>query len=86
MTLDELKVEAKKQGYRLVKIPERITLLSCPVCGSKKTSQWYGYFGRFYRCDNCNFAGSSAKTIREARKKWNDAVAKYKEENNEQNL
>ena len=79
MTLEELKVEAKKQGYRLVKIPERIVLLPCPVCGLKKTSQWYGYLGRFYRCNNCDFAGSSAKTIREARKKWNDAVMEYME-------
>ena len=41
MTFDELKLEAKKLGYRLEKIQEPITLLPCPICGKKRTSEWY---------------------------------------------
>lgn len=80
MTLDELKIEAKAQGYRLVKIPESIRLFPCPVCGAKRTEQWYDCFGTFRKCKICAFRGESAKNDREAKKKWNDAVAKYKEE------
>lgn len=36
MTLEELKAEAKKQGYNLVKAYERkVPLLPCPICGGK---------------------------------------------------
>ena len=41
MTLEELRVEAEKLGYKLVKIPEKVKLSPCPVCGSKHTSVWY---------------------------------------------
>lgn len=33
MTLDELKAEAKKLGYYLVKNTPKISLLPCPICG-----------------------------------------------------
>lgn len=83
MTLDELKIEAKARGYRLVRIPENIKLPPCPVCGAKRTEQWYDSIGTFRKCKICDFRGERAKTDREAKKKWNDAVAKYKEENYE---
>lgn len=41
MTFDELKLEAKKLGYRLEKIRESITLSPCPICGKKRTSEWH---------------------------------------------
>ena len=78
MTLNELKVEAKKQGYRLTKIPERIIMLPCPICGSKRTAQWFGPFGTFRKCYDCDFRGDSAKTYNEAKKKWNEAIIEYK--------
>lgn len=81
MTLDELKVEAKKQGYRLTKIPERIVMLPCPVCGSKRLHQWFGPLGTFRKCFNCYFRGDSARTDNEAKKKWNEAVIEYEERN-----
>ena len=81
MTFEELKAEAKKQGYNLVKIPERITLLPCPICGSKRTEQWFDHFGTFRKCQSCNFRGDNANTDRKAKKKWNEAVIEYEERN-----
>lgn len=80
MTLEELKTEADKLGYRLVKKPERITMLPCPVCGSKNTSEWYAMeFGRyiFRKCNGCHFRGDYEKTPTKAKKKWNEAVEEF---------
>lgn len=80
MTLEELKTEADKLGYRLVKKPERITMLLCPVCGRKNTSEWYAidFGGYIYRkCNICHFRGDYGKTPTEAKKKWNEAVLKF---------
>ena len=41
MTLDDLKAEAKKLGYHLVKDRPKIVMLPCPVCGKKRTEEWY---------------------------------------------
>lgn len=35
MTLKELEQEAKNYRYRLVKLPEKVSLLPCPVCGKR---------------------------------------------------
>lgn len=35
MTLDELQLQAEKYGYRLVKLPEKISTLPCPVCAKR---------------------------------------------------
>lgn len=77
MTLEELKVEAKKQGCRLVKIPKKIVMLPCPVCGAKRTEQWFNAFGTFRKCCDCDFRGDSARTDRKAKNKWNEAVTEY---------
>ena len=37
MTLDELKAEAKKFVYHLVKNTPKISLLPCPIYGGKST-------------------------------------------------
>lgn len=80
MTLDELKVEAKKLGYHLVKDKPKITLLPCPICGRKTTREWYNYLTNEYfrRCAYCNdFDGERRKTSNEARLGWNTAVENY---------
>lgn len=74
MILNELKDEAKKRGYYLVKIPERVRLLPCPVCGTKRTEVWTCNHGNFRVCGKCSFRGDYAKTERESVKKWNEAV------------
>lgn len=82
MILEELKVEADKLGYNLVKKPEKVTLLPCPICGKKRTHEWYAVDvgSRFRRCSECDFTGGYGKTRGEARRKWNKAVLEYEKE------
>ena len=80
MTFDELKLEAKKLGYRLEKIQEPTTLLPCPICGKKRTSEWYQQGGlRFRKCNNCGFAGNYGENSKEAKIEWNKTVEMYLE-------
>lgn len=76
MNLEELKSEAAKLGYNLVKKQSYITLLPC-TCGEKKPHEWFHARGTsFYKCDNCGLSAPSAKTNREARENWNKLVSK----------
>ena len=70
----------KANGYSVTKKPEPVKLLPC-VCGRKRLSLWYmmGSGNEFYKCPNCDFAGESAKTTREAKILWNEAVEREKE-------
>lgn len=81
MTLEELKIEAKKHGYHLVKDNVTVKLLSCPVCGSKRTIERISMKSEGYRreCSKCGFnaGGSWRKTKKEARESWNEAVLDY---------
>ena len=72
MTLEELKVEAEKLGYNVVKKQQYIKLSSCK-CGSKKPREWYKMGGGvFYRCRNCDLTAPDAKTKKQARINWNE--------------
>lgn len=80
MTFDELKLEAKKLGYRLEKIQEPITLSPCPICGKKRTSEWHQKGGLLFRqCNNCGFAGKYATNSKDAKIEWNKTVEMYLE-------
>ena len=91
MTLEELQEEAKKLGYKLVKIQERkyIPLKPCPVCGKKNTSVWYGNFGmmrmrgQVRRCNECDFEGIPGLNETGSRQGWNSAVELYLGEHKE---
>ena len=71
MTLEELKAEASKLGYSLLK---KITYekLSYCKCGSKRIA-WAGY-PKQYRCTKCGLKGQPAKTKYQAIINWNKAV------------
>lgn len=73
MTVEELKDEAKKLGYNIIKIPEPLEPLLPCVCGRKKPQCWYGLNFYVYRCPDCGRAGKSGKN-REARHSWNEMV------------
>ena len=80
MNLEELKAEAAKLGYNLVKKQPYIKLLHC-TCGEKKPSEWFYYQGEnrgmiIYKCDNCGLSAIPAKTDRQARENWNHLVSK----------
>lgn len=76
MTLDELKLEAKSHGYKLVKIAPYVKLAPCK-CGRKRgAQQWFSTSGMtFYQCGYCDLKAPGAKTEREARMNWNKMVA-----------
>ena len=78
MTYEELKREAKRQGYKLVKIQEPVKRLPCK-CGRKRLQVWTtkcddGKWGNFFKCLNCGLESEPGKTNREAILNWNKKV------------
>lgn len=70
MTLDEMKVEAEKLGYNLIKKPEIIKMLPC-TCGCKRRTEWFCEGQFFYSCNRCGKKSPLSKTTRGARRAWN---------------
>ena len=80
MTLKELKEEAKKQGYVLVKEPTYEPLAKCS-CGEKRSVKFFwGSNGHYYKCVKCGLKGEPSKKKMVARENWNKAVEKAKGE------
>lgn len=78
MTFNEFRAEAAKLGYKLVKTQKYVKIEPCPVCGKKRTEEWFVYGGRRLRkCYHCEFEGGYGKTDREARLAWNNSVKAY---------
>ena len=76
MTVEELKAEAKKLGYKIIPIRNRVKLLPCQ-CGRKRLQMWVdggSPGGFFYVCPRCGRASLTGKTVNGARKKWNKMV------------
>lgn len=79
MTFEELKAEAKRQGYKLMKKQENVSvrLLPC-TCGVKRPTKWYvigdDNVGECYKCDKCGKRGKTGKNTREAKINWNVEV------------
>ena len=82
MTVEELKAEAEKQGYKLVKIASPVRILPCPVCGCKRTEEWYRNLMVYRKCakTGCSFEGYLGKNRIDSKRKWNEAVLDYKKE------
>ena len=74
MTLDELKAEAKRQGYKLIKDTKMPKMLPC-VCGAERRVELSNTRGAYcYECMKCGRAASWGDTRREARENWNRMV------------
>lgn len=74
MTFDELKAEAKRQGYNLIKIQKYIPLTPC-VCGAKRSVKVYcTRFGNVCMCSNCGKSTEEVKSARKARTAWNELM------------
>lgn len=75
MTLDELKAEAKRQGYKLIKDNPMPKLSPC-ICGAKRRAEWTSASlrGYCYECMKCGKMSSWGDTRREARENWNRMV------------
>ena len=74
-TDEEFKAEAKRRGYNLIKIPEKVKLLPC-VCGAgrRKVEQWHTVTGRYYKCDNCGLESFVGRSERKAKLLWNATI------------
>lgn len=85
MTLEELKAEANKLGYCLIKKKPYIPIKPCPVCGKKSTSVWYGQRGKgtMRQCSFCDFAGDWTNEKIHTTEAWNNAVEMYLKEHEE---
>ena len=73
MTYEELKEEARKMGYHLVKNEGSIPLLPC-ICGAKRRERWSGPNGGFLRCVKCGRKGGYAKSARGEKLAWNEMI------------
>ena len=70
MTYEELKAEAEKQGYGLIRKEKYVSLKKCPKCG-RKPSLWTSVDGYTYRCDKCGLSSDRQKTVKKAKLSWN---------------
>lgn len=77
MTLEELKTEANKLGYKLVPIKKYVSRSTC-VCGQKyKVELWLDTSGTgmfFYKCPKCGLKGYPASSREGAKLNWNRKV------------
>ncbi len=72
MTLEELKVEADKLGYRLQKKQPYVPFPTCKCTNYRKGIQKYYKVGEgyFYQCENCGLTSQPAKLVRDAERNW----------------
>ena len=73
MTYEELKAEAHRMGYHLIKNAEPISLLPC-ICGGKRRQSWSSPQGGFLKCVKCGRKGGYAKTARGEKLAWNEMI------------
>lgn len=78
MTLEELKAEANKLGYSVVKKRRKVYLKPC-VCGSNRRKLWNIANGEyFYTCDHCGRKSPPASSIMAAKELWNEMMKELK--------
>lgn len=86
MTFEELKAEAKAQGYNLIKINKKEKLLPC-VCGCNRREHWSGWSGEeeFIKlvCSKCGIF-AKGKTEKEATRNWNKMIEERRATNGEE--
>lgn len=80
MTVEELKEEAKKLGYNIIKIKKTERLLPC-TCGNNRREHWHGInikSGMPYEILKCTKCGKEVKgdSKDDAIKKWNEMIKK----------
>jgi hypothetical protein len=86
MTFEELKAEAEKHGYSLVKKQKYVPLAKCP-CGAKlKVRAYDTIYGHAYKCLNCGLESYPSKTHKGARELWNKEVEKAQNKTFSKNL
>lgn len=79
MTLEELRIEADRLGYRLVPKNTYIKILPCRKCGKKGVEYWTKNRGEFCKCKGCGVESSVGRTHNEAKRLWNAEYGKVGE-------
>jgi hypothetical protein len=79
MGLGDIKIEADKLGYRLVRKTEYVHFMPC-ICGASNRGRWSSPDGIFFECNNCGLKSKPAKNETDARKNWNKLVEGYVKE------
>ena len=77
ITIKELKEEAKKKGYKLVKDVPYIKFEPC-ICGGNHRSHWNGLKGHRYTYDKCGLTSEWGKSERKAKELWNAMIINKK--------
>lgn len=74
MTFEELKAEAEKQEYRLIKKQPYIKLLPC-TCGAKRIGSYTYYQGSWFcECPKCGNRSDVCSSKVQAKLNWNKKV------------
>ena len=76
MTLDELKAEAKRRGYSLVKRPKTEKYLPC-ICVKNRLESWYANeedWSVKLVCYHCGLS-VTGKNEKDAKRKWNEYMS-----------
>lgn len=73
MTVEELKIEAAKLGYYIIKKRQYVKLLPC-TCGRKRLEMWYTPQGALFRCPSCGKHSEPANLEMKARENWNRLI------------
>lgn len=75
MTLEELKIEAEKFGYKLTKKIKYEKIEPC-ICGCKRVIREISLNprGSYYYCSNCGLKGETANTNYQAKINWNNKI------------
>lgn len=76
MTLDELKKEAKKQGYYVMKPSTNYTKFLPCTCGYKKRTELHAENSYMiaYQCKRCGLQSEFRPSAEEARIAWNELI------------
>lgn len=77
MTFEELKVEAKNQGYKLIKDTTTYEKFLPCKCGHNRRKRCYGFYNSSsnirYVCMKCGYY-ADGKTEKEAKHNWNEKM------------
>ena len=88
MTLEEIRTEAQKHGYKLVKEHPYVRMMPC-ICGHKNISYcstFYSASGEktqtpyYHQCRKCGLTSEHTKTKYQAKLKWNECVENARKE------
>lgn len=78
MTLEELKAEANKLGYSVVKKRRKVYLKPC-VCGCNRRELRNTYdLKYFYKCKRCGRESIPVSSIMGAKEMWNEMTKELK--------